>query len=194
MANDADICNMALLRSGKTSTIASLDEKSTEASVCRAFYATTRDAVLRALPWPFATRRAFLAPSDEPAPTNWGFAYALPSDCLLIRSVVVPGMRLSRVDQRIPYESAGTRIYTDQSQVELLYTARIDDSTLFDSQFISALAWALAVEFALCLAIKPDLANLARQAYRLAVSEAWASAASESSELAPESEFIAVRS
>ena len=78
-----NICNQALLLLGER-TIQSLDEDSTQAKVCAAFYETSRDACLRELKPSFARKRAVLtAVGPKPA---WGFdnAYQLPQDCLLV--------------------------------------------------------------------------------------------------------------
>jgi hypothetical protein len=192
MADEVQICNLALLRVGVTSTIAALSEVSTEANACRVFFEQVRDAVLRDFPWGFATKRAALGLLAEAAPTNWAYAYQLPSDCLLVRGLVCPGARSLRADQRIPYEVNGRKLFTDMPEAELLYTARVTDTSVFDPLAVSAIAWGMAVELGNAF-LKPDLARAAQQVYQLARSEAWAACLNEGHDAPPESEFLSVR-
>lgn len=105
MTVDTDICNRALAAIGSRSTIASLNENSAEARVCRQFYTSTRDAVLRSAHWNCARKVAYLslvkslpgtpentssgAPAWNPAwpPPPWLYEYAYPSDCLQMRYI-----------------------------------------------------------------------------------------------------------
>ncbi len=106
MTTDTDICNRSLAAIGARSTIASLQENSAEARVCRQFYESTRDAVLRAAHWNFGRKVAYLSllksvpgtPENQstaastswsPAwpPPPWLYEYAYPSDCILMRYI-----------------------------------------------------------------------------------------------------------
>ncbi len=107
MANSViDICNQALATVGTRSTISSLTEDSPEALACSQQYASTRDKLLRAAPWNFATRWAALGllkalpglpESNITAVSNvwqttyppppWAYSYAYPTNCLMVRSV-----------------------------------------------------------------------------------------------------------
>ncbi len=86
---------MALSAIGTRSTIASLDEASTEASVCQLWYAQTRDGLLRKFPWNWARRQVVLAVYKSAAgtpenptgalpepPLPWRYSYSWPTDCL----------------------------------------------------------------------------------------------------------------
>jgi len=106
MPTQIEICNQALAMVGTRSTIASLTENSNEARACAQQFDSTRDRLLRAAPWNFATKWATLAvlkalpglpestvtassqtwQTDYPPPP-WGYSYAYPSDCLMARSV-----------------------------------------------------------------------------------------------------------
>lgn len=58
--SEVAICNLALLNIGDTGGfIATLDDPSNEAVVCKLIYAQTRDELLRAFKWPWATRHAY---------------------------------------------------------------------------------------------------------------------------------------
>ncbi len=196
-ASVISICNMALARIGVSNFISSLTEASAEARACNLFYESMRDYALRDYQWSFANRRVTLADAGT-APTNWEYKYGYPSDCLRARAIVVQGLATPRNDQRIPFEVAndnGVRvIYTNQAQAELQYTVRVEDPTLFDPMFVSALAYLLASEIAMPLAVQPKVAEQARGAYTLVSSAAAAANLSEITE-APiaDSEFIAIR-
>jgi hypothetical protein len=196
-ASVISICNMALARIGVSSFISALTEPSNEARVCALFYEQMRDYALRDYPWNFANRRLALSEAGD-APTNWEYMYVYPSDCMKARAIVAPGLRAPRSDQRIPFETGyyeGQRvIYSNQAEAELIYTVRVEDPTLFDPMFASALAYLIASEIAMPLAVQPKVAEQARSAYTLVSSSAAASNLSEGTEQpAPDSEFIAIR-
>ena len=196
-ASVISICNMALARIGVSSFISSLSEASNEARVCALFYDQMRDYALRDYPWNFANKRIALSEAGD-APTNWEYMYVYPSDCLKARAIVPPGLRAPRSDQRIPFETGyydGQRvIFSNQAQAELIYTTRIEDPTIFDPMFTSALSYLIASEIAMPLSVQPAVAKQARDAYALVSSAAAASNMTESTEQpAPDSEFVAIR-
>jgi len=186
---------MAILRVGGQS-ISSLTETSREAQLCNVFYEVCRDQVLRAFPWNFARKRADLGLLTATAPTNWGYAYALPPDCINILSVVQEGVRIPRTNQRTPWEygvlDGSKALFCDYDAVELEYVG-LPDVSFFDPQFVNCLAWLLAVELAGPLLGKPELAVTAKQAYFGALSEARAGNLNEQCDQDPESEFLTVR-
>ena len=154
------ICNLALGRIGEN-RIMSLDDPSQPARACNLFFAHTRDEVLRAHPWSFAKQRSTLSKLAEPPAFGWANAFALPSDCL----------RPLQVNEWEPYESddnwvlEGGRILTDDDAVELLYVARIEDSTLFDELFAEALSVKLASKLVTTLTGSREQGNLLQQEY-----------------------------
>lgn len=189
------ICNMALLRIGGQ-VISSLDETSREAQLCNVFYEECLGQILRKFPWPFAQKNSSLALLADDPPSNWGYAYALPTDYIQVQKVVVPGARILRPENEIAFNItvwAGVRaLVTDQENAEITYTARVDES-LFDPLFSSALAWLLATELTGPLMGKPELTQTAKQAYLLALSEARAEVLNESKENEVPCEFVSVR-
>lgn len=99
-----------------------------------------RDALLRLHPWNFAVERAAL-PQLATAPA-FGFdkAYALPDDHL--RPVLLN-------DDRDRYRIEAGGLLTDASKAELIYIARITDTTRFDPLFVQCLASYLAAKGAI---------------------------------------------
>lgn len=221
---EANICNMGLARLGVTEYITDLaSDQSEEAETCNIFYAQLRDACLAAFPWPFATRRATLAPlAGEPARDGWQYVFAVPDGCLkprkiwptgvnislfnaypnagLVNSVISMNPRTPRSDQRIPF--AIEKATADDSQVllcdletaVLFYTARVVDPARFPPMFTEAFAWLIAAEVAMPLTKKTDKAEWARKMYETKIREAWADALSTGQEdVVPDSEMITGR-
>lgn len=197
MTTAVTICNIALARIGVSTFITSLSEASNEARNCSLFYEQVRDYVLRDFDWNFAEKRVALADAGTP-PSEWAYKYSYPSDCIRARYIATPGLRNPRNDQRVEFKIAndGGRkvIYTNMPNAELVYTYRVEDPTLFDPMFSSAVSYKLASEIAMPLSVKTDVANAALKAYKAEVEVAAAHAMSESQEgPEPVSELITVR-
>lgn len=197
MASVVQICNMALTRIGQNQLILSIDEQSQAAELCSLHYEDARDAVLRDFDWPFAEARVYLADIGSP-PMNWCYRYRYPTNCIKARRIAIPGNENPRADERTPFKiihaDGGRAIVTNQSQAELVYTVKVEDTTYFDPLFVSALAWRLAAEIAMGLQARPENYQAAQQQYMLAISEAAAISMAEAQGLPlPESEFITVR-
>lgn len=196
-SSEVAICNLGLGRIGISIFISSLSEASNEARVCSIFYEPCRDMVLQDFHWNFAGKRAVLANLGTP-PTNWAYRYALPSDCLEARYLVVPGSRQPRSGQRIAYEVSVEDdvkvLYTDQENAELVYTCRVTNPNLFSPLFIMALGWLIGAECAMPLSAAPGLGDAARRNYALTISAAGSSSLREAEPgPEPESEFISAR-
>lgn len=154
---EVEICNLALNGIGHTRFIASPDEDSEEADVCKLSYPQVRDEALEILKPSFATRRSRPAALDATTldlgvvPDGWKYAYAPPADCVPngLRAVVPAGglaVHNPRPDQQIPFaieydgKTAQVLVLTDQQNAELVYTARIEDATKYTATFCRALA------------------------------------------------------
>ena len=198
MLSDIEICNIALSRVAQTEPIVSFTEKSKAAELCSVFYGALRELVLSDFPWPFAESIVNLADIGSPAP-GWAYRYRYPADCLKIREIIQPGQRrpLSsefQIPFKIGYDAGGRVIHTDQPDAGVRFTFKVTDPTFFDSLFVDALAWRLAMDLALPLSSKPDLQTFATQQYQMALTKAEASAFNESQDdPEPDSEFVAVR-
>lgn len=192
MATETEVCNLALLRCGKD-TIANLQDGSRAAELCTVLLPICVDAMLRDFPWTFARKRVGMALLEEEAPTNWSYAYQMPTDCIQALALVVPGMRVLTSAFRVPYEVAGGKLFTDIETPELIYTARVD-LPMWDPLAVSALAWLLCSELATPLSLKPDQANQARQAYMMTRSSAAAQSLQEGWEgVEPNGDFLSGR-
>jgi hypothetical protein len=128
-----EIVNVAIAFLG-SDPITEITEATNRARTANALFDGVRDAVLRAFPWNFATKRANL-PSALPAPTyGWSYSIPLPADCL----------RLLSVEAGQDYDVEGRRIVSNASSLNVTYTAKITDVTLYDSLFCQALGARLA--------------------------------------------------
>lgn len=183
MATDVDLCNLALFRIGQSQTIASLSENSVPAQACNQIFSFLRDMVLRSFPWPFATQRVTLSQLAVTAPQNWGYVFALPTDCLKARGITFPGNRVPRADLDTPFEVAAMGdqlvIYCDDPAPELVYTSRVVNIGMWDPLAADALSALISAELAMPLNVKPDIAAMARQGFELAMNRAAAHAMSE---------------
>lgn len=151
MSSEIEICNMALSHLGQEKGIASFVERSAAANACSQFYQITRDMVLRAFPWPFATKIQALALVKKNPNDEWGYSYRIPSDCLQTRKIQ-SGCRnddkSTRIRFRISSDDTGGLILTDKEDAILEYTQKITDSQRFSPDFTIALSRLLAFHIA----------------------------------------------
>lgn len=171
--NVVEICNMALMRLGHDRQIADLTEMSAEAGYCNTFWDHCRKATLRAYPWNFAVRTVVLAPLSETS-TQYDFIYQIPTGCLRALEIVN-----TTGDTKIKFEVRGRKIYTNQQDAELKYILDVEDTNLFDFEYIDALAYLLAAEIS-----GPLTGDRARRGdnyeiFRLRIKDAAATDASE---------------
>jgi hypothetical protein len=138
------LCARALLKVG-AEAIQSFDDGTLEAEVARNLYPSTRDALLSAHPWNFATAQAALPRLADAPAADHAYAFQLPADFLRALSAGRPG-RGRGLDYRI-FER---RLLCDAEQVTLTYLFRPDESG-FPPFFDQALIARLAAEFCLPL-------------------------------------------
>lgn len=221
MQTEAQLCNVALARVGQRQLIDSLTEDTAGAKLCAAAYPNARDVVLAGHPWPFCTRPAFLAELAETRPGH-AHVYALPADCLepqYLFSGVRPGQTTATLSNCawLPWVSAcfgagvglgmpvefaieakadgsGSVLVTDQEDAQLIYTAAVTQVPAFPALVADAIAWRLAQDLALSLAVKPQLAFAVDQKADAALRKAQAQAANaQQADPRPVSKFISAR-
>lgn len=174
MANQIEICNVALSRVGAGS-IQSLTEATREARACRTHYELARDAALRDHDWPFARKRADLAVLTETV-DDWDYVYQYPADCVAARLI----LNVASVDpkDRIPFEvgvnaaKSSRVILTDEEDAILVYTALVSNTVVYDALFVDALAWRLAAELAVPLRAETSLQQTFLRQYLLQLGSA----------------------
>lgn len=169
MANDElEIYNLALNAVGTRSNVSDPSEESREAEVCRLWFGTVRDQVLRAAPWHSAkayARLAVLAERDtdedwvaaDPEP-GFLFAYSAPSDMLYPRHLADYSRFVSGV-----YNGTTRAIFTQTESAILFYTLRQVNVSLWSPDLKMAIAQALAAYIAMPLHGKASRAAQAQQ-------------------------------
>lgn len=164
---DLAICNLALLRVGVASPIASFAALTKEARVCNTLYASMRDKLLEVYNWTFGRKRWVLSPSASLVRDGWDFIYDIPADCLVPRRIWNGQLR-SRPEDEIPFavepDDAGSSLVLlcneDSSTTApvLLGTKRVTDPAIFSNLFADALAWLMADELVVPLTVSPSAA------------------------------------
>ena len=179
MADQIEICNLALSNIGSAGAIEDIDEATKEAYTCKLHWDNCVRAALREHDWNYARRRVELASYGTPPTSEWSYQYAVPSDMAAARRIVngtlgsaaasTSGIGSIIYDPNqimpdlpaIPFElaldSTGTVrvLLTDQVDAILCYTANIVDPSFYDAQFVEALSWKLGSMIA--MAIRGDL-------------------------------------
>ncbi len=161
MASEVSICNQAIAWLGGT-LITSLDDNSTEAKLCKATYASVRDAVLEARDWTFAIGRHDL-PVSATAPINgYANAFPIPSDVLRILGVL----------DNDDWQVEGQDIVTNEGAVSIKAVVRVTDPNRFSALFVQALAARLAADLAIPLTQSRELQKQHYQIYNDKLDEA----------------------
>jgi hypothetical protein len=150
------LANIALDLIG-VSSITDYAERSVNAEKIRLHWDITRDELLRAKDWNFATARATLSASATAPAFDWDYAYALPSDYL--KALEFNGALAGTGEA--DYEIAGAYLLSDDDTAELKYSARVENVALWDASFSQAFAHALAA------AIAPGLSTSAGMGERM---------------------------
>ena len=158
------ICNSALNQIG-ASNITSLTEDSKAARICNQRYEYVRDSVFRAHPWKALTTRKTLSPDATKPAFEFDNAFTLPTDPYCLR---VLNLRY----HDIPYRLEGRKILCDEDTVDLIYVARITDTTIYDSLLVETLTAAMASDLAYPIVGSATLANNMRVLYEEKLKEA----------------------
>ncbi len=216
MPSVIQICNMAIGRVAGKAQISTLNEASVAAELCSLYYEEARDSAIRDIRPRFARRAQALAAVAGQTFPGWQFVYQLPTDCLFIESVVPEtGMRTSQsfpgasgfhplltqvasLSLKIPYDvssyAGGKTILCDLDEAWAIYFGRVEDPTLFDSGFVQALSFRLAMDLAMPLTKEPRILSMVERGYEIAKSVAREGSLSEAQEdPMPESPSILAR-
>jgi hypothetical protein len=138
-----DICNLALNKMGAKS-IRAFDEDNKLARQCELAYEAYRETLQTKYDWSFCTKYAQLSLLSETGTDTLEYVFALPSDCLRPREVrpFLPSVNWQRV---------GRKIFTNISEVYLIYSANITDVSQFPAYFGMALAGQIASQTAVSI-------------------------------------------
>ena len=114
----------------------------------------------------WATRRVQLAELTD-KPQGYSYAYRYPASCVALRKLYnahfdnIPAY----TGYQIVSDKEGRVIYTDVANVSAEYTADIEDTGLFDDQFVEALSWKLAGAIAFKLTGNAQLPGYCEEQY-----------------------------
>ena len=165
MPSMVEICNLALMSLGSDS-ITSIDDATTRAKLCKAYYPVTRDAVLRAYPWHCArTSQALALLAAAPTHEDWASQFTLPSDpyCLWVPKFL---------NEDLIYEINGRTLLTDETTVTINYIYQLTNTGQFDSLLVEALSARLAHNLAYPLTGVASTAELMWKLYMVKLTEA----------------------
>ena len=149
MPSEVSICNQALGWVGGN-LITSLDDGTTEANLCKANYASLRDAVLEDRDWTFATARKLLTPLADDPVFGWTRQMQLPSDN--IRVIGCWALDRDEDQEQADYVKEGRRILSNEPKLNLKYIRRIVAPEDFSAGFTQALAARIAADIAIPIA------------------------------------------
>jgi len=155
MASVTAVCNVSLGMIGEEK-ISIITEDSPGARACINFWDISRDAVLAGMQWSFATKRVELSQSSTEPDFGWDYQYPLPAD-FLEPIVVNEGTAPKWVIE-------GSNLLINESEVELVYIASIEDVGMWPALFIDAFSTRLAAD--ICPSVKRDF-NLQQKLMQL---------------------------
>ncbi len=144
------ICSRALMKIG-ANPISSFDEGTAESITANMLYTSTRDALLSAYPWSFATaQKELLRLTFKPA-ADFEYAYQLPSDFLCVLSAGPTGR-----GHGLNYRIIERRVHTNADSVTLTYILRANEMA-YPPFFDQALITRMSSEF--CLPLTESLSR-----------------------------------
>ena len=179
--NEVTICNQALSRLGisdyltvvGSGTLAECTDTNIEYRTCLLWYATKRDELFEAFPWPFCRDHVSLGTpvtgviGTDLWASEWVYSYAYPAgDGLRVRRFLTGTYEGEPNPYRYVIRQVGgtRRILTNVPEAEAIveYTLPLDDVGEFHPAFTSALVWSLAKELKGPLASMMDAATAQR--------------------------------
>ena len=138
--NDVALCSRALIRLG-AAPITSFADGTAESEIAGAIFAPTRDALLSAYAWSFATGQASLTQLVDSPLADYQNAFQLPSDFLRAISAGQSGR-----GRGLNYRIARGSLHTDAEEVILSYIFRPEEEE-FPPYFDMVLIARLSAEF-----------------------------------------------
>ena len=153
MTTQVDICNKALANVNE-SPIATFNEASNEADICRLHYVDCKRYILSEKEWQFAAAIRTLLPKTPTLSTDdlvgWKYAYDYPSpDVLKINSIFTDG-NYNGIDYVISTRPTGFTpipnyplIFTNAKNAKAKVTIDFDTIHILHPQFIEAFTWRL---------------------------------------------------
>jgi hypothetical protein len=175
MASQLEIINKALGHIG-IAPIVSMVEASPPAQLATRIWDTCRQEVLKGHDWSFATAVVSLSTATYTILDNtWMYAYQYPtsSSCLEVWHVYYLANDKSQ-DFRVMYDPVGKQkiIMSNVTDAKGEFTVDITDTTFYDANFVSVLAYFLAANMAKPLTGDSQLAETLLKTYNAYMSDA----------------------
>jgi hypothetical protein len=196
MASKVQIAKLALQHIGDRYDISDITEATPEAEQVNLLFDDTRDALLRQHPWAFATKYTSPAALTGTAPGHWEYMFLYPTDCIRMLGVVNPlGKDQPHVKFEVARNASGKRvILSDIQKPEIFYTARIEDTTDYDPEFVMAFSYVLAARLVMPLIGERSIAADLYQQAQAVLNSAWETDSNEGIEEAiPDADWIRAR-
>ncbi|MGB1650810.1 MAG: hypothetical protein ACPHEP_07270 [Acidimicrobiales bacterium] len=196
MASKVQIAKLALQHIGDRYDISDITEATPEAEQVNLLFDDTRDALLRQHPWVFATKYTSPAALTGTAPGHWEYMFLYPTDCIRMLGVVNPlGKDQPHVKFEVARNASGKRvILSDIQKPEIFYTARIEDTTDYDPEFVMAFSYVLAARLVMPLIGERSIAADLYQQAQAVLNSAWETDSNEGIEEAiPDADWIRAR-
>jgi len=145
---EVEIANLALTHVS-SKPIGALTEATTQARQANRYFWPSADEALKAHPWNFATRRSgVLAQADTPAFGPFAYAFQLPTEPYCLRVLSTSDDNEETGVRGEAWAVEGRQILTNLSELQVKYIARITDTGLWSSTFITAFSYLLASKLA----------------------------------------------
>ena len=162
-SSEVFICNLALQRLGQPA-ITTLAENSVAARECNRAYEHARDTVLSSHNWGFAHGQKVLAPDAEAPDFDYLYAFTWPADCLRPRPPNTTALDWKMSSRKV--------LTNDGDTLNLDYTKKVTDTTLFADTFTEALSIRLALQMCEKLTQSNTKKADLKEDYKLAIAEA----------------------
>jgi hypothetical protein len=163
-AATTEIANLALSHIGAR-RLTELDTDTTvEAQTCRLHYTRVRDALLRRMPWNFATKRVAVVYSAAPI-SDWVSSWTLPADCVRVLRVSLDDTIANERD----FTVEGRKLLTNHASnatVEIVYISNTAATTDYDALFFDSFSYLLAAAIALDITDNAGLADSCLAKYK----------------------------
>ena len=180
-----EIFNMAL---GHISVapVSDINEGSRASDACNLYWVQAVRDTIRSNKWPFATSVILLSQSATYTPVGWIYAYVYPANCIKMWYIY----NVNTNKKRFPRGEPFTEVYDATNNVKILctncadaygeYVIPVEDTTIFDSMFVTALSLKLASLIAPSL-VNDDSKTIGMlKLFTSAISEAQRSSSEES--------------
>ena len=160
-----EIYNAALVSIG-ASPVTATTEASKEAETCNIYWSLTQDIVMSTYAWPSCTKRAKLINLSAVEKLDYAYAYALPSDFLMLIEV----LHITAYSPEM-YSIECGNILTNEQSPQIKYIYRNTDTTTYETGLTELLILHLSYQIAYAIQGKETRSDMQLQKYMLKLNE-----------------------